>query len=45
MIDSSIYIHGGFDQEAPTIPTAQIIRLDLNRLFTGHSPLIMGLAM
>lgn len=45
LLDTYIYIHGGFDQELPTVPTDSIIRLDLNKLFSGIPPLMMGLAL
>ena len=45
LVDSHIYIHGGFDQEMPTIPTDSVIRLDLNKLFAGVPALMTGLAI
>ena len=45
LIDTSIFIVGGFDQEMPTVPTDQILKLDLNRLFAGNSSLMTSLAI
>ena len=45
LIDANLFIHGGFDQEMPTVPTDQILKLDLNKMFSGNSALLMGLAM
>lgn len=39
-----IFIHGGFSQEAPNIPTDAILRIDLNKLFSSHHQLYKGLA-
>jgi hypothetical protein len=33
MFDHSIYIHGGFDQQMPNIPTEKVLSLDLNKAF------------
>ena len=44
MIEHHIYIHGGFDQEAPNVPTSSILKIDLNKLFQPHPPLYKGLA-
>jgi len=44
MVDHFIYVHGGFDQDAPNVPTDSIIRLDLNKLFTSNPALYKGLA-
>ena len=30
LIEDQIYIHGGFDQDVPTVPTESILKLDLN---------------
>lgn len=32
-IDSNIFMHGGFDNETPNIPTNTIMKLDLTQLF------------
>ena len=45
LIDTSIYIIGGFDQEMPTVPTDQILKLDLNRIFAGNPSLMTSLAV
>ena len=44
MIDHNIYIHGGFDQEMPNIPTQKILCLDLNKTFNAVPALFKGLA-
>ncbi len=44
MIDHNIYIHGGFDQEMPNIPTDKILCLDLNKIFNPIPALFKGLA-
>lgn len=33
LIESNIYIHGGFEQIAPNVPTDSIVKLDLNKAF------------
>lgn len=32
-VDTLIYMHGGFENETPNIPTNSIMKLDLNELF------------
>lgn len=44
MIDHNIFIHGGFDQESPNIPTAVTLRIDLNKAFAPYPALFKGLA-
>lgn len=44
MIDHNIFIHGGFDQEMPNIPTEKILCLDLNKVFNSVPALYKGLA-
>jgi hypothetical protein len=44
MIDHNIFIHGGFDQEMPNIPTDKILCLDLNKVFNSVPALYKGLA-
>lgn len=44
MIDHNIFIHGGFDQEMPNIPTDKILCLDLNKIFNSVPALFKGLA-
>lgn len=44
MIDHNIYIHGGFDQVMPNIPTDKILCLDLNKIFNSVPALFKGLA-
>ena len=40
LIDSSLYIHGGFDPETPNIPTDKLLLLDLESLFKNNQNLI-----
>jgi len=44
MIEHNIFIHGGFDQEAPNVPTSSILRIDLNKFFHSQPALFKGLA-
>ena len=47
MFDGHIFIHGGFDQINPSIPTESILNLDLGRLFSqneANKSLFKGLA-
>lgn len=44
MIDQHIFIHGGFDQDMPNIPTDKILSLDLNKIFNAVPALFKGLA-
>ncbi len=44
MIDHNIYIHGGFDQAMPNIPTDKTLCLDLNKTFNSVPSLFKGLA-
>ena len=44
LCDHNIYIHGGFDQDLPNVPTDSILRLDLNKLLSGNPSLLKGLA-
>jgi len=44
MIDHNIFIHGGFDQVLPNIPTDKILCLDLNKIFNSVPALFKGLA-
>lgn len=44
MIDHNIYIHGGFDQDMPNIPTDKILCMDLNKVFNTIPALFKGLA-
>ncbi len=32
-VEAHLYIHGGFDQDTPNIPTEAVLRVDLNKLF------------
>ena len=38
-IDSTIFMHGGFENETPNIPTNSIMKLDLAALFKNHPTL------
>lgn len=38
-IDHNIFMHGGFENETPNIPTNSIMKLDLLALFTKCQPL------
>lgn len=42
--DHNIYIHGGFDQIMPNVPTDSILKLDLNKIFAGNHSLVKSLA-
>jgi hypothetical protein len=44
MINHDIFVHGGFDQEAPNIPTESTLRIDLNKAFGPYPALFKGLA-
>ncbi len=44
MIEQMVYIHGGFDQQAPNIPTDSVLKLDLNKIFNSQPALFKGLA-
>ena len=37
-LDSEVFIHGGFENETPNIPTDTIIKLDSNKLFGKSEP-------
>jgi hypothetical protein len=38
-IDTSVYVHGGFEHETPNIPINSISRIDASKLFTYHPAL------
>lgn len=38
-IDSTIFMHGGFENETPNIPTNTIMKLDLAQLFKNYPSL------
>ena len=40
-VDTLIYMHGGFENETPNIPTNSIMKLDLTELF-AKSPVLLG---
>lgn len=44
MIEHDIFIYGGFDQEAPNIPTESTLKLDLNKAFNTFPALFKALA-
>lgn len=33
-IDTQIFMHGGFENETPNIPTSSIMKLDLSEMFS-----------
>jgi len=35
-IDTSVYVHGGFEHETPNIPINSISRIDATKLFVNH---------
>jgi len=35
-VDSAIFMHGGFENETPNIPTNTIMKLELSQLFAPH---------
>ena len=39
-IDTNLFMHGGFENENPNVPTSTIMKLDLTGLF-NKSPLLM----
>lgn len=39
-LDANIYMHGGFENETPNIPTNTIVKLDLLAVFKGNQTLI-----
>jgi hypothetical protein len=39
IVDNRIYIHGGFEPEAPSIPTDIINSIDLKKLFESNAQL------
>jgi hypothetical protein len=42
-MDHYIYMHGGFENETPNIPTNTIVRLDLITVFKGNQNLLSKL--
>ena len=39
-VDANIFMHGGFENETPNIPTNTIVKLDLLNIFKGNQPLL-----
>ena len=37
MIDTYLYVHGGFEQNSPNIPTDTIIKIDINKFFQNQT--------
>ena len=37
MIENFLYVHGGFEQHSPNIPTKSIIKIDINKFFQSQS--------
>lgn len=44
-VDSTIFMHGGFEKETPNIPTNSIMKIDLLALFRNHAALKSKLEM
>lgn len=42
-IDNFVYMHGGFENETPNIPTNSIVKIDLAQLFRTTPPLMAKL--
>ena len=42
-MDHYIYMHGGFENETPNIPTNTIVRLDLTTVFKGNQMMLSKL--
>jgi protein phosphatase len=40
VMDHYIYMHGGFENDTPNIPTNTIVRLDLTTVFKGNAALL-----
>lgn len=38
-LEQFIYMHGGFENETPNIPTNTIVKLDLGAIFKGNTNL------
>jgi hypothetical protein len=38
-IEQFIFMHGGFENETPNIPTNSIVKLDLTAIFKGNAQL------
>jgi protein phosphatase len=43
VMDHYIYMHGGFENETPNIPTNTIVRLDLTTVFKGNQMMLSKL--
>lgn len=39
-VESSVYVHGGFEHETPNIPINAISRIDATKLFANHQSLL-----
>ena len=44
-IDTVIFMHGGFENETPNIPTNSIMKIDLAQLLKNTPPLLQKLEM
>ncbi len=42
-MDHYIYMHGGFENETPNIPTNTIVRLELTTVFKGNQMMLSKL--
>lgn len=40
LYETSLFVHGGFDQETPNIPTDKMMQIDLEKLLKNHPNLI-----
>ena len=39
-LENFLYLHGGFDQDAPNVPTEEVIRMNLFKTFEKHTNLL-----
>jgi len=42
-IEQNVYMHGGFENETPNIPTNSIMKIDIGNLLKGHPALLAKL--
>ena len=40
VLDNNLYVHGGFEQESPNVPTDSIAKIDITSYFQSH-PILM----
>ena len=36
VLENNLYVHGGFEQESPNVPTDNIAKIDISNYFQGH---------